>query len=1003
MTSSPHRPRARQSPVRFGIKQKILLVLAGVLTFTLGLVALLASYYTNRQNEDAALAALGNDLRVWDEELEGTAVQLRKAALAVVGDQWMLNELAQTLTLELQGSDPAKAAQAAEMARTLAYSKTVSLAHLYLMLRTGAFSSIAVYSNGRLSHYVSSSEAGMSVRWGAGDPVWIRAAVEPNGELPFQSWPSWDERASPASVALTAPEVQLPVVLTHFPTEQTAAIDVVVPVQGNVREFPHWLSGYPVEHVVSDLSIGGSPQPRTGDLPAPPPRTLAVVVFRKLLDRTVLQGLARKTGKWPVLASLDGAHRQELMEAPLIPVEMLRYSGSSRTGTSAAISQVVRTDRGSFYVAAVPWRFEGQPRFMLGFALSRESTLHNVRQTVTAILILAGLILVLSVANGAYWFGRLVAPIIALTDAVKKVRPDGTSGAGQPAAVQLQPITVRAPDEIGDLAAAFNTMVAELQRSFETLEQRVLDRTAQLHQQTRYVRTLLDTLPLWVGLKDTRGRYLAVNEPLARLCGLESPEQMVGKLDSDLWEPQYATLILAEDAEVIKTKRRMTLEEQPPWGSREGTSWIERFRAPVLDEDGTVLGIVVVSRDITVSKAAESAREGALSEAMRLAQMRSEFLARMSHELRTPLNSILGYAQILQHDRGLTERQARGLAIIRSGGEHLLTLINDILDLARIDAARLELVPTELDLTLLLQTVADSVRIKAQEKELVFRHEVAGVPPAVWVDGKRLRQVLLNLLGNAVKFTDAGEVWLRVRRLASSSQNGAMHGVFLRFQVQDTGIGIGPEQLARLFQPFEQLGDAPRREGGTGLGLAISQQLVQLMGGRIRVESQSGRGSVFSFDLELPVAAGSSVAATPQAVEIGYEGRRRSILVVDDVMQNRAMLTDTLVPLGFEVFSAGDGREALAEAARVRPDLILMDVMMPVMDGLEATRRLRRQADFAATPIIAVSASAGREEVAHACDAGADLLLAKPLQREELLQAVKELLGLSWVLEEPAS
>jgi CheY-like chemotaxis protein len=273
------------------------------------------------------------------------------------------------------------------------------------------------------------------------------------------------------------------------------------------------------------------------------------------------------------------------------------------------------------------------------------------------------------------------------------------------------------------------------------------------------------------------------------------------------------------------------------------------------------------------------------------------------------------------------------------------------------------------------------------------------VPAAVWVDGKRLRQVLLNLLSNAVKFTDAGEVWLRVRRLSSSSQDGAMRKVLLRFQVQDTGIGIGPEQLARLFQPFEQLADASRREGGAGLGLAISQQLVQLMGGRIRVERRAEGGSVFGFDLELPVAAGGSVAAPPQALEVGYKGRRRSILVVDDVVQNRAMLIDTLVPLGFEVLSASDGREALAVAGRGRPDLILMDVMMPVMDGLEATRRLRQLAEFESTPIVAVSASAGREEAARACDAGADLLLAKPLQREALLQVIGELLGLSWVRE----
>jgi len=259
-------------------------------------------------------------------------------------------------------------------------------------------------------------------------------------------------------------------------------------------KLPHWRSGYPPEHVVSDLVIDRA-QETHGDRGGPYPRVLSVIVFRSLLDHTLLDGIARKTGKRPVLSSVDGSRRLELSDPALLPADLIR---SARNPTAPLLERVTTRDRGSFYVGAIPWVFEGQPRLVLGFALSRENTLRYVHQTVTAILILAALILLLSVTIGMYWIGRFTEPIVALTAAVKRAGLSNTPDSGGRALAKLEPIRILAPDEIGDLAAAFNSMLAELRRSFELLEGRVLDRTAELRQQTRYLRTLIDTLPLLV-------------------------------------------------------------------------------------------------------------------------------------------------------------------------------------------------------------------------------------------------------------------------------------------------------------------------------------------------------------------------------------------------------------------------------------------------------------------------------------------------------------------------
>ncbi len=392
---------------------------------------------------------------------------------------------------------------------------------------------------------------------------------------------------------------------------------------------------------------------------------------------------------------------------------------------------------------------------------------------------------------------------------------------------------------------------------------------------------------------------------------------------------------------------------------------------------------------------------------------KSTFLANMSHELRTPLNAILGYVQILRRNSDLSEKQASALTIIQESGEHLLTLITDILDVSRIEAGKCELHPSETSLSELMRLVVDLIRVKAQQKDLEFSYEVSPeLPKVVVVDEKRLRQVLLNLLGNAVKFTDCGQIVLRVSSEGMVGEGavrsgGATDGIThahgdaapvlrLRFEVEDTGIGIGEDQIKRLFQPFEQLSELRRREGGVGLGLTISRQLVRLMGGEIEVRSELGKGTRFLFRLELPVPQTEIQASDSVCVAIGYEGPRKKVLVVDDVPVNRAVLADVLSSLGFEIHEADNGRNGLIQAETIVPDLIMTDVVMPGMDGLEVMRRLRQLPTVKDVPIIAVSASISAQDRKQALEAGAKAFLAKPVELESLTKAVGGLLGLTW-------
>ena len=372
---------------------------------------------------------------------------------------------------------------------------------------------------------------------------------------------------------------------------------------------------------------------------------------------------------------------------------------------------------------------------------------------------------------------------------------------------------------------------------------------------------------------------------------------------------------------------------------------------------------------------------------------KSAFLANMSHELRTPLNAVLGYAQFLQSDKGLSAEQSNALNMIRKSGEHLLALINDVLDLSRIEAGRLELHPAAIDLPQQLLTIVDIVRGRARHKGIMIDFVAAeNLPRWVKGDAHRLRQVLLNLLGNAVKFTERGEV-----RLYAHSEESTEGMVKLRFEVEDTGAGIAAEHLASIFQPFEQVGDLVQRAGGTGLGLAISRELVQAMGGDIRVRSELGRGSIFDFDVQLALLDEEPAAAPGQGMISGYEGPRRKVLVVDDIPDNRTLLADMLGRLNFEVLQAVDGRDGVEQAMSSRPDLILMDTVMPILDGLQAIRNLRQTPGLETVPVISMSASASPADQTLCLANGANAFVPKPIMFDRLLASMAELMGLEWI------
>ncbi|MFN6513774.1 MAG: ATP-binding protein [Nostoc sp. CreGUA01] len=410
-----------------------------------------------------------------------------------------------------------------------------------------------------------------------------------------------------------------------------------------------------------------------------------------------------------------------------------------------------------------------------------------------------------------------------------------------------------------------------------------------------------------------------------------------------------------------------------------------------------------LSTEIVERKRIEQELRKAEEVAKNSSQAKSEFLANMSHELRTPLNGILGYTQILQRTESLTEKGRKGLGIIYQCGSHLLTLINDVLDLSKIEARRLELYAVDFYLPAFIDSVTEICRIRAEQKVIGFHIELdPNLPTGIHADEKRLRQVLINLLSNAMKFTQEGSVSFKVQVTGRESNANGQTNYKIRFLVIDTGTGIKPEQAEKIFQPFEQVGTQKRQSEGTGLGLAISQKIVLLMGGQIQVQSTLGQGSTFSFEAEFPESKDWAKVSrvVDQGTIIGYLGQRRTILIADDKWENRSVIVNLLEPVGFTVVEASQGQEAWEQALAHKPDLIITDLVMPILNGFDLINRLRKSKQFQEIAIIASSASVFAIDQHKSIDVGADAFLPKPVEAETLLEMLRQFLQIEWIFDE---
>ncbi|WP_414621784.1 CHASE2 domain-containing protein [Calothrix sp. CCY 0018] len=383
-------------------------------------------------------------------------------------------------------------------------------------------------------------------------------------------------------------------------------------------------------------------------------------------------------------------------------------------------------------------------------------------------------------------------------------------------------------------------------------------------------------------------------------------------------------------------------------------------------------------------------------------QAKSEFLANMSHELRTPLNGILGYAQILQRSDNIAKSEQKGVEIIYQCGSHLLTLINDILDLSKIEARKLELDNGDINFSSFLIGVAEICRIRAEKKGIEFNYQPdAQLPVTIKADEKRLRQVLINLLGNAIKFTEEGGVIFSIRVIEKNKLDAvnSQDNYKIRFEIIDSGVGMTPEQLNQIFLPFEQVGDKNKQTEGTGLGLAISRKITDLMGSKIKVESNLGSGSKFWFDADLEVSK-ENIQQSSDLLNtqiIGFKGDKPNILIIDDRWENRSIIVNFLQTIGFSCFEASNGKEGLKKVEEIKPDLIVTDISMPEMDGLEMMQILRNNQEFSHVPIVVSSASVYEKDIEQSLAAGANEFLPKPIQIEDMLKILHTYLQLEWI------
>ena len=540
---------------------------------------------------------------------------------------------------------------------------------------------------------------------------------------------------------------------------------------------------------------------------------------------------------------------------------------------------------------------------------------------------------------------------------------------------------------------------------------------AALRESEARFKTMADSAPVLIWMSDADSKAIFFNKAWLEFTG-KTLEQQLGNawLESIHAEERdlcYESLCqISDESQPIEIQFRIRAFDAQYY-------WMLGRQVPRFNDEGEVIGYIGSCIDITEIKNAKEQLYRAnyqleksaiqLSRAKEAAestnQAKSSFIAHMSHELRTPLNGILGFAQILQGDDTLTKEQLKKIDTIHQSGEHLLTLLNDILNLSKIEANQLELEFKDIPFPLFVEKINSIINVRAQQKNITFNYEaLSPLPAVIRGDETRLRQVLLNLLGNAVKFTDRGNVNFYVTNLGKCEESTQKNqDCLIRFKIEDTGIGIPPEKAKEIFLPFHQLTQDDSINEGSGLGLTISQKIVSLMGGQIVVESTPGKGSAFYFDICVSEVENSQINTdiNLEIQPIGVKGEPPRVLVVDDNKINRAVVVSYLEKLGFKIDEASNGKQGLEKVESFNPDLILMDLVMPVMDGFEATSALRNNPQFKDLPIIAVSANAMFDAQLSSYRVGCNAFLSKPIDLKLLIKSIAQFVEIEWIYPQP--
>jgi len=506
------------------------------------------------------------------------------------------------------------------------------------------------------------------------------------------------------------------------------------------------------------------------------------------------------------------------------------------------------------------------------------------------------------------------------------------------------------------------------------------------------LQTVADNIPDSIFAKDRNGRYLFANRGFAQSHGLDSPAAVLGKTPFELFPEERAASWHADDLVVLQGGQPSMERVRSTVDAQGNGKWILMTKVQLIDKEGAVIGVVGLHRDITRQKQTEENLKKAKDAAEAANRAKSEFLANMSHEIRTPMNGIIGMTELALGTK-LTGEQQEFLVMVKTSADSLLRVINDVLDFSKIEAGKLELDATAFDLREGLEETIRSFGVSAGQKGVELVCDIrSDVPQIILADPIRLRQVVVNLLGNAVKFTDQGEVVLQVE--STLLTGGAVE---LHFAIRDTGIGVPKEKQELIFESFAQADSSSKRKyGGTGLGLTISSRLVSMMGGKIWLESEPGQGSTFHFTVrcEIPPKAPERQELNPNSNLAGV-----SVLVVDDNPTNRRILERTLQQWGMKPTLAESGWAALAELKRAKeagqvPPLVLIDAQMPHLDGFSTATKIKQDEDLSALTIVMLTSGGQRGDADRCRESGISAYLNKPVRQKELREAILQVLGL---------